>query len=91
MTDPRGPLWRKNNNDHTCHWPGCDERVPARLWGCKRHWFTLPPRIREKIVKHYRRGQERSRDPSPEYIAAAKEAREWCLKHINGAENDSHN
>lgn len=62
---------------HTCHWPGCQVRVAPRLWGCKDHWFTLPKYLRDKIWKHYTPGQEISKRPSPEYIAAAKEVQDW--------------
>lgn len=62
---------------HTCHWPGCDRSVMPKLWGCKEHWFKLPVAIRNALWKEYRPGQEVTKDPSPEYVAAAKKAQEW--------------
>lgn len=62
---------------HRCHWPGCNVEVPPSLWGCKPHWKLLPQRIRSAILKAYRPGQEVTKDPSRDYIAAAAEARAW--------------
>ncbi len=65
---------------HLCHWPGCEIEVPPKLWGCSKHWFSLPVGLRRAIWATYRPGQEITKDPSPEYIAAAREVREWILK-----------
>lgn len=62
---------------HFCHWPDCRERVPPKLWGCRRHWFALPASIRAAIWRTYRPGQEVDKRPSPEYLAAAKLAQDW--------------
>lgn len=62
---------------HTCHWPGCGKEVPPAMWGCKGHWFTLPKRLRDRIWATYRRGQEITKSPSPEYIEAALEVQKW--------------
>jgi hypothetical protein len=65
---------------HTCHWPGCDQKVPPRMWGCRKHWFDLPPSIRTKILEHYRPGQEVDKRPSKEYLEAAHAAKDWIIK-----------
>lgn len=62
---------------HTCHWPGCDVVVPPRLWGCAHHWFELPVALRKEIWATYRPGQEITKTPSAEYIAAAKKVQAW--------------
>lgn len=62
---------------HTCHWPGCGKEVPPAMWGCKGHWFTLPKHLRDKVWATYRRGQEITKTPSPEYIAVAQEVQRW--------------
>jgi hypothetical protein len=64
---------------HTCHWPGCDVKVPPKLFACRPHWFALPSHIRAKIWTAYVPGQEISKDPSPAYIDAALTARQWIL------------
>jgi hypothetical protein len=66
---------------HHCHWPGCDKEVPPKMWGCKTHWYMLPKSIRDKIWATYRPGQEITKDPSDEYMAAAAEARIFCLRY----------
>jgi len=62
---------------HTCHWPGCQKPVPPAMWGCKGHWFSLPKHLRDRIWATYRRGQEITKSPSPEYIEAALAVQEW--------------
>ena len=72
---------QKQSRQHTCHWPGCNKQVPPAMWGCRAHWFMLPKRIRDRIWSAYRPGQEINMGPSLEYVAAAREAQEWILKH----------
>lgn len=67
--------------NHTCHWPGCTVEVPRAMWGCTAHWFALPMRLRDRIWAAYRRGQEVTKDPSPEYIAVAHEVQKWIAAY----------
>lgn len=62
---------------HACHWPGCKREVPPRLWGCKRHWFALPKRLRDRIWAAYEPGQEITKTPSAAYLAAARDVQDW--------------
>lgn len=34
---------------HQCPWPGCCREVKPHLWGCQKHWYKLPERIRKGI------------------------------------------
>jgi len=63
--------------NHTCHWPGCKTQVAPALWGCKKHWFMLPMRLRNRILATYVSGQEITKTPSEEYVAAAKDVQKW--------------
>lgn len=63
--------------NHHCHWPGCPKNVPPAQWGCKKHWFMLPLRLRNRIWRAFRPGQEESKTPSSEYIEIALEVRAW--------------
>ena len=63
--------------DHHCHWPGCDKQVPPAMWGCSKHWFTLPVWLRRKVWAVYESGQEVNMTPSDEYLAVAREVQEW--------------
>jgi hypothetical protein len=47
------------------------------MFMCRAHWFALPKAIRNEIWRTYRKGQEISKDPSPEYLAAARSAFSW--------------
>lgn len=62
---------------HHCHWPGCEKVVPPAMWGCSRHWFTLPQQLRMKIWRAYVKGQEITKTPSQEYIDVALEVQRW--------------
>lgn len=68
---------------HTCHWPGCTQQVAPALWGCRKHWFKLPMRLRQRIWRHYRAGQEVTKTPSAEYLAAARDVQAWIREHLD--------
>lgn len=66
---------------HYCHWTGCKVEVPRERWGCGKHWYMLPQRIRLAIQKAYRPGQERGLvKVGQAYIDAARAAREWIAR-----------
>lgn len=62
---------------HHCHWPGCERQVPPAMWGCRPHWYRLPPPLRARIWQTYRAGQEDDGRPSRDYLAAARAVQEW--------------
>ena len=62
---------------HTCHAPGCGIPVPPRLFMCRTHWRMLPPSLRERIWATYRPGQENDKQPSGDYLDAARRAVEY--------------
>lgn len=47
---------------------------------CRRHWFALPKSKRDAIWAAYVPGQERRKDPSPEYLDAAMDAVIWLAE-----------
>lgn len=67
---------------HTCHFPGCPVEVRPALWGCKKHWMSLPKRLRDAVWREFRPGQEIFKNPSGSYVAVAKEVHEWCMQQI---------
>ncbi len=69
---------------HLCHWPSCKVAVPPAMFACKRHWFTLPKWIRDRIWATYRKGQEIDKRPSPAYLEAADKAQQWALEYERG-------
>jgi hypothetical protein len=66
---------------HHCHWPNCQIEVPPKLWGCIKHWYSLPKYLRDKIWKEYKPGQEITKTPSIAYISVANEVQEWIKLH----------
>lgn len=68
---------QKQDRFHTCHWPGCEKQVPPAMWRCKTHGFKLPKRLRDRIWQTYRPGQEKTMDPSKEYLNVATEVQQW--------------
>lgn len=57
--------------EHTCHAISCTVRVPPRMFMCRKHWFALPRAYQNDIWATYRPGQEVTKTPSAEYLAAA--------------------
>lgn len=56
---------------HKCFWPTCSATVSTTMFGCRRHWFRLPKRIRDKIWEGYRNSRSI-------WLEAAKEARRFA-------------
>lgn len=69
---------------HTCHWPDCPVEVPPKLWGCRKHWFMLPKRLRDLIWTTYVPGQEITKTPTPAYLAAAVTVQRWIAEVYPG-------
>ena len=59
---------------HTCHATDCEARVPPAMFMCRRHWFSLPQRLRSRIWATYRNGQCDDWQISHAYAEAAREA-----------------
>lgn len=66
-----------NPGRHHCHWPGCEQRVPPAMWGCRKHWYMLPLPLRTAIWRTFKPGQEEAKNPSRDYLDAAKAAQDW--------------
>ncbi len=74
---------QEQTRDHHCHWPGCEMQVPPAMWGCRRHWFTLPKGLRDRVWAAYVPGQEVTMTPSEEYLAVASEVQAWIREHAD--------
>jgi len=59
---------------HRCHAAGCKEEVPARLLMCAYHWRMVDKPLQAAVYYNYRQGQEIDKQPSSEYLDAAKAA-----------------
>lgn len=61
-------------NGHTCHADGCEEPVPEWKLMCQPHWRMVPKRFKDAVWATYRRGQEIDKNPTREYLLAARGA-----------------
>jgi hypothetical protein len=59
---------------HRCHADGCSRPVPPELLMCLRHWRLVPGPLQKAVWRTYRRGQEVDKNPSTEYLDAARNA-----------------
>ena len=57
---------------HHCHATACRVEVPPEMFMCKRHWFSLPRSMRNRIWSTYRVGPCDDMNPSDAYCEAAK-------------------
>lgn len=78
-----GPVTLFGDTRHKCHASSCDVVIPAAMFMCRWHWHRLPKPIRDAVWATYVPGQERRKDPSREYLAAATRAIEW-LERLEG-------
>ncbi len=51
------------------------------MFMCAPHWRTLPKPFKDAIWATYVPGQERRKDPTPEYLDAAMSAVAWMAEH----------
>lgn len=42
---------------HTCHAVDCEIPVKPEMLMCRRHWFTVPPKLRSRVWATYQVGQ----------------------------------
>lgn len=57
---------------HHCHAIQCERTVPPAMFMCRDHWYMVPKRLRGRIWKHYRPGQEDDWEITRKYADAAK-------------------
>lgn len=59
---------------HRCHATGCDRPVDPRYLMCAQCWRRVPYSLKQQVLRCYRQGQEIRKDPTPEYLMAARAA-----------------
>jgi len=55
---------------HTCHAIGCEKAINPKNLMCLKHWRMVSPKHQSEVWRHYRPGQEKTKDPSLEYLGA---------------------
>ena len=61
-------------SDHHCHANNCTAACPPRMLMCKRHWRMVPVQLQRAVYLHYREGQCDAKNPSREWLVAARAA-----------------
>lgn len=59
---------------HTCHAVECEVVVSPQILMCRRHWFMVPLKLRNRVWATYQDGQCDTFDPTSAYCQAAKAA-----------------
>lgn len=59
---------------HICHAIACERYVPPQMLMCRKHWFTVPLALRNRVWATYQDGQCDTLDPTSDYCKAAKAA-----------------
>lgn len=59
---------------HTCHAENCTTEVKPEFLMCGKHWRMVPNKLKLNVLKTYRPGQCDDKNPSQEWVAAAKAA-----------------
>ncbi len=59
---------------HKCHALDCKKTCSPSLLMCPKHWRMVPGPIKREVLRFYRPGQERDKNPSDDYILAARKA-----------------
>ena len=59
---------------HFCHALGCPIPVRPALLMCRWHWFMVPHELQKEVWRTYVAGQEIRKDPTTEYLIAARRA-----------------
>lgn len=59
---------------HNCHAHGCNVPVPASMFMCRRHWYSLRKPMRDAIWREYRPGQENDKRAGLRYAAVQRRA-----------------
>ena len=70
----RSEVRKGHDGTHKCHAARCKRMISPAYFMCGTHWSMVPTEIQARIWKHYRKGQERDKNPSKEYLEASRDA-----------------
>lgn len=74
LTRSRDRNRKPDTGGHVCHAVGCQVPVMPRMLMCRTHWAAVPPDLQRDVWRTYREGQEVTKDPTTDYIIAARKA-----------------
>lgn len=64
---------------HKCFHPACDKQIDADLFGCRAHWYALPPDMRSRIWKTFREWKAKR---SMYHYRAMREAQQGAIDFV---------
>lgn len=73
---------KRDFTTHPCPWPECPKRVERWRWGCGKHWYALPEKIRLEITSAWKGGRG---EHSEAHKAALILAMGWIKAHLESA------
>lgn len=73
---------------HTCHAQSCSAEIVPELLMCLHHWRLVPKKMQQRILAAYREGQCDDKQPSAEWLEAAKEAIDAVFEKETKMENE---
>ena len=62
------------SSEHCCHLPDCEEVIAPKFLMCAKHWKLVPKELQQDVYRFYRAGQEKTKNPSKNYLQAARKA-----------------
>lgn len=65
-----------------CRWSGCGRRASRAEWGCREHWFRLPPSLRNRLWQAGIKEVAANGRPGPAWAACAAEADAWSAEQL---------
>jgi hypothetical protein len=65
-----------------CRWAGCDKQASQASWGCRHHWYQLPPGLRSRLWQADRDERAATGRPGAAWRAAADEAQRWMEEKL---------
>jgi hypothetical protein len=68
--------------DHrpACRWPGCERRASQASWGCRHHYFRLPPDFRRGLWHADREERKANGRLGQAWYAVAAAAEQWIAE-----------
>lgn len=68
------PPEKLRSSEHSCHLPDCEEVIAPKFLMCAKHWKLVPKELQQEVYRFYRTGQEKTKNPSKNYLQAARRA-----------------
>jgi hypothetical protein len=78
--DSRGRRANRYDERPDCRVPGCPRYATEASWGCRPHWYRLPPDLRHRLFL-----ADRDDQTGQAWLATAEEADRWIADHPEGA------